>query len=72
MRLKDLVPSRRNASQFGQASDLHFIDIESGTEDAAALKVLRRYLTREDEPVLLTVSIHPADRFSINTTLTRS
>ena len=42
------------------------------TEDAAALKVLRRYLTREGEPVLLTVSIHPADRFSINTTLTRS
>lgn len=41
-------------------------------EDAAALKVLRRYLTREEEPVLLTVSIHPADRFSINTTLTRT
>lgn len=41
-------------------------------EDAAALKVLRRYLTRDGEPVLLTVSIHPADRFSINTTLTRT
>jgi len=40
--------------------------------DCAALKVLRRYLTREREPVLMTVSIHPADRFSIKTTLTRN
>ena len=40
--------------------------------DSAALKVLRRYLTREGEPVLMTVSVHPADRFSIKTTLTRN
>lgn len=40
--------------------------------DAAALKVLRRYLNRDHQPVLMTVSIHPADRFSIKTTLTRT
>lgn len=41
-------------------------------KDGAALKVLRRYLTRENEPVLITVSIHPAERFAIKTTLTRA
>lgn len=40
-------------------------------KDGAALKVLRRYLTRENQPVLITVSIHPAERFAIKTTLTR-
>ncbi|HMS05835.1 MAG TPA: GntR family transcriptional regulator [Burkholderiaceae bacterium] len=37
----------------------------------AALKVVRRYLARGGEPVLATVSIHPAARFSIKTTLSR-
>jgi DNA-binding GntR family transcriptional regulator len=40
--------------------------------DSAALKVLRRYFTPDHQPVLVTVSIHPADRFSIKTTLTRT
>ncbi len=41
-------------------------------KDEAALQVVRRYLTRDDKPVLVTVSIHPAKRFSIRTTLTRN
>jgi GntR family transcriptional regulator len=41
-------------------------------KDEAALQVIRRYLTRDDKPVLVTVSIHPAKRFSIRTTLTRN
>jgi DNA-binding GntR family transcriptional regulator len=41
-------------------------------KEGAALKVLRRYLTREKQPVLITVSIHPAERFAIKTTLTRT
>lgn len=41
-------------------------------KDSAALKVLRRYFTPDHQPVLVTVSIHPADRFSIKTTLTRT
>ena len=41
-------------------------------KDAAALKVTRRYLTRDQQPVLMTLSIHPADRFSIKTKLTRT
>ncbi|MGI9150563.1 MAG: GntR family transcriptional regulator [Limnohabitans sp.] len=41
-------------------------------EDEAALQVIRRYLTRDQQPVLVTVSIHPAKRFSIRTTLTRN
>jgi GntR family transcriptional regulator len=40
--------------------------------EEAGLKVIRRYLTGEKQPVLVTVSIHPAQRFSIKTTLTRS
>ena len=40
-------------------------------KDEAALQVIRRYLTRDHQPVLVTVSIHPAQRFSIRTTLTR-
>jgi DNA-binding GntR family transcriptional regulator len=39
--------------------------------DEAALQVIRRYLTRDGEPILVTVSIHPAKRYSIRTTLTR-
>jgi len=38
---------------------------------SAALKIIRRYLTRDRQPVLVTVSVHPADRFSVKTTLTR-
>lgn len=41
-------------------------------KDEAALQVIRRYLTRDGHPVLVTVSIHPAKRFSIRTTLTRN
>jgi DNA-binding GntR family transcriptional regulator len=41
-------------------------------KDEAALQVVRRYLTRDGHPVLVTVSIHPAKRFSIRTTLTRN
>jgi len=41
-------------------------------KDGAALKVLRRYLTPDRQPVLITVSVHPADRFAIKTTLTRA
>jgi len=41
-------------------------------KDEAALQVIRRYLTRDNKPVLVTVSIHPAKRFSIRTTLTRN
>ena len=40
-------------------------------KDEAALQVIRRYLTRDNKPVLVTVSIHPAERFSIRTTLMR-
>lgn len=40
--------------------------------DEAALKVVRRYLSGENQPVLITVSIHPAKRFSIKTTLKRN
>lgn len=40
--------------------------------DGAALKVVRRYLTGSGQPALVTVSTHPAERFSIRTTLTRS
>ena len=38
----------------------------------AALQVVRRYLSRDRRPVLITVSIHPARRFAIRTTLTRN
>lgn len=41
-------------------------------KDEAALQVVRRYLTRDNKPALVTVSIHPAKRFSIRTTLTRN
>ena len=41
------------------------------TPGGAALKIIRRYLTRDRQPVLVTVSVHPADRFSVKTTLTR-
>jgi GntR family transcriptional regulator len=41
-------------------------------KDEAALQVIRRYLTRDNQPILVTVSIHPAQRFSIRTTLTRN
>ncbi len=40
--------------------------------DGAALKVVRRYLTGSGQPALVTVSTHPAERFSIRTTLNRS
>lgn len=40
--------------------------------DDAALKVVRRYLTGSGQPALITASLHPAERFSIRTTLTRS
>lgn len=40
--------------------------------DGAALRVVRRYLTGGGQPALVTVSIHPATRFSIRTTLTRA
>jgi GntR family transcriptional regulator len=40
--------------------------------DAAALRVVRRYLGAGGKPALVTVSIHPATRFAIRTTLTRA
>lgn len=40
--------------------------------DEAGLQVVRRYLTGDGEPILVTVSIHPSKRFSIRTTLTRN
>jgi GntR family transcriptional regulator len=40
--------------------------------DGVALRVVRRYLTGNGQPALVTVSTHPADRFSIKTTLTRA
>jgi DNA-binding GntR family transcriptional regulator len=43
----------------------------SANADDAALCVTRRYLTRYRQPVLITVSTHPAARYSIRTTLTR-
>ena len=44
----------------------------NANKDEAALQVVRRYLTRDNKPALVTVSIHPAKRFSIRTTLTRN
>ena len=40
--------------------------------DSAGLKVARRYLTESGHPTLITVSVHPADRFSLRTTLKRA
>ena len=40
--------------------------------DSAGLKVARRYLTESGHPALITVSIHPADRFSLRTRLKRA
>lgn len=52
--------------------DAAFAKSLDAEKDGAALQVIRRYLTRDHQPVLVTVSIHPANRFSIRTTLTRS
>lgn len=42
------------------------------TTNSPGLKIARRYLTESGKPALVTVSTHPADRFSIRTRLSRN
>jgi GntR family transcriptional regulator len=42
------------------------------TTNSPGLKIARRYLTEGGKPALVTVSTHPADRFSIRTRLSRN
>lgn len=57
---------------FGCKLDAAMATALKAEADAAALRVVRRYLTGNGQPALVTVSIHPATRFAIRTTLTRA